>query len=77
MIDDPALNRKITELAEAELGSEQEAEYAQLDREYMEQAPWAPYGARNATTFVSSDIDLDAVVFNPTFSQDLASFRFK
>jgi peptide/nickel transport system substrate-binding protein len=77
MIDDPALNRKITELAEAELGSEQEAEYAQLDREYMEQAPWAPYGARNATTFVSSDIDLDAVVYNLTLGQDLTTFQTK
>ncbi len=43
----------------------------------MEQAPWAPYGNFTVATFVSSDIDLDKVVFNPTFGQDLTSFQFK
>ena len=43
-IDDPALNRKIAELGAEPLGPEQEADYAALDRDYMEQAPWAPYG---------------------------------
>ncbi len=76
-IDDPALNAKIRKLGEEELGPKQEAEYAQLDREYMEQAPWAPYGTRTVTTFVSSAIDLDEVIFNPTFGHDLASFQFK
>jgi len=43
----------------------------------MELAPWAPYGTRTVSTFVSSAIDLGSVVFNPTFGQDLASFQFK
>ena len=43
----------------------------------MEQAPWAPYGHPTPTTFVSSEIDLDKVIFNPTFGQDLTSFQFK
>ncbi len=77
MIDDPKLNAKITKLGEEQLGPEQEAEYAALDREYMEQAPWAVYGTRTLTTFVSSAIDLDKVIFNPTFGQDLTSFQFK
>jgi peptide/nickel transport system substrate-binding protein len=76
-IDDPKLNAKITRLSEEPLGPTQEAEYAALDREYMEQAPWAPYGTRTVSTFVSSAIDLGGVVFNPTFGQDLASFQFK
>jgi peptide/nickel transport system substrate-binding protein len=59
------------------LGPKQEAEYAKLDREYMEEAPWAPYGNLSSTTFVASDVDLDKVVFNPTFGQDLTSFQFK
>jgi peptide/nickel transport system substrate-binding protein len=75
--DDPKLNAKIAELAEQQLGSEQEDEYAQLDREFMEQAPWAPYGTNTVSTFVSSDIDLDEVIFNPTFGQDLTSFQLK
>jgi peptide/nickel transport system substrate-binding protein len=77
LIDNPKLNAKVKRLSEETLGPEQEDEYAQLDREYMEQAPWAPYGTRTISTFVSSDIDLEGVVFNPTFGQDLASFQFK
>jgi peptide/nickel transport system substrate-binding protein len=76
-LDDPALNAKIKALAEQPLGPEQEAGYAQLDREVMEQAPIAPYGTRTLSTFVSSAIDLEKVVFNPTFGQDLTSFQFK
>jgi peptide/nickel transport system substrate-binding protein len=75
--DDPSLNRKIEELRKQQLGPEQEQEYADLDKAYMEQAPMAPFGARGLSVFVSSDIDLDKVIFNPTFSQDLTSFQFK
>lgn len=77
MIDDPKLNAKINRLEEEPLGPKQEAEYADLDREYMEQAPWAPYGSRTVSTFVSSAIDLESVIFNPTFGQALTSFQFK
>ena len=76
-IADPALSAKTKELAAEPLGPEQEAGYAELDREYMEQAPWAPYGTLTVATFVSSAIDLDKVIFNPTFGQDLTSFQFK
>jgi peptide/nickel transport system substrate-binding protein len=76
-IADPALSAKTRELASGPLGPEQEAGYAELDREYMEQAPWAPYGTLTVATFVSSAIDLDKVIFNPTFGQDLTSFQFK
>jgi peptide/nickel transport system substrate-binding protein len=75
--DIPALNEKIAKLGEEPLGSDQEAGYAELDKSYMEQAPWAPYGTRAVATFVSSAIDLDKVIFNPTFGQDLTSFQFK
>jgi peptide/nickel transport system substrate-binding protein len=74
---DPTLSKKITELAEEPLGPEQEAGYAQLDQEFMEEAPMAPYGTSTSSTFVSSAINLENVVFNPTFGQDLASFEFK
>ena len=75
--DDPKLNAKIDELRQQELGPKQEAEYAAMDREYMEQAPWVPYGTRTLSTFVSSDINLEGVVYNPTFGHDLTSFEFK
>ena len=76
-IDDPKLNPKITRLGEGPLTPQVEAEYADLDREFMEQAPWAPYGTSTLPTFVSSEVDLDKVIFNPTFAQDLTSFQFK
>jgi peptide/nickel transport system substrate-binding protein len=75
--DDPAIDKKIEELREEQLGPQQEREYAQLDKESMEQAPWAPYGNRTLSLFVSSDISLDDVIWNPTFSGDLTSFQFK
>ncbi|HEY3492950.1 MAG TPA: ABC transporter substrate-binding protein, partial [Solirubrobacterales bacterium] len=62
----PRLSRKIDELAEKPLDSQVEAEYAELDREFMELAPWAPYGTSTYPTFVSSAIDLDEVIYNPT-----------
>ncbi|MBN9621655.1 MAG: ABC transporter substrate-binding protein [Actinobacteria bacterium] len=74
---DPKLSQKITELGEEPLGPEQEAAYAQLDKEFMEQAPMAPYGSSTASTFVSDEINLENVIYNPTFGQDLTSFEFK
>jgi len=75
--DVPRLNKKIAKLGEEELGPEQEAGYADLDREFMELAPWAPYGSQTTSTFVSSEIDLGKVIYNPTFGDDLTSFQFK
>jgi peptide/nickel transport system substrate-binding protein len=76
-IDDPKLNAEIARLGEGPLTPQVEGEYAALDRRFMEQAPWAPYGTSTLPTFVSSEVDLDKVVFNPTFAQDLTSFQFK
>ncbi|HKF83724.1 MAG TPA: ABC transporter substrate-binding protein [Solirubrobacterales bacterium] len=75
--DDPAVNEKIKELGAEQLGPDQEAAYAELDKEVMEEAPWAPYGTRTLSTFVSDAIDLESVIFNPTFGHYLSSFEFK
>jgi peptide/nickel transport system substrate-binding protein len=75
--DVPKLNAKIARLGEEQLGGRQKDEYAALDREVMELAPYAPYGTNTVSTFVSSGIDLDSVIFNPIFGQDLASFESK
>jgi peptide/nickel transport system substrate-binding protein len=74
---DPTIDKKVAKLSKETLGPKQEAEYAAIDKEAMEQAPWAPYGNRTLSTFVSSAIDLDKIIFNPTFGQDLTSFQFK
>jgi peptide/nickel transport system substrate-binding protein len=75
--EDPALDKKISRLATEPIGPQQEEEYAELDKAYMEQAPIAPYGNPLASVFVSSDIDFDGVIWNPIFSGDLTSFQFK
>jgi peptide/nickel transport system substrate-binding protein len=76
-IDDPKLTKEIERLASEQLGPQQEEDYAKLDRAFMEQAPFAPYGTPTVAVFVSSDIDFDGVVWNPIFSGDLTSFQFK
>ena len=47
-----------------------------MDKKIMEEAPWAPYGTRTLDVFVSSDINLEAVIRNPTFGEYLTSFEF-
>jgi peptide/nickel transport system substrate-binding protein len=76
-VENPKFDREIAKLSEEQLGPEQEAAYAKLDKGYMEEAPWAPYGTRTLSTFVSSAINLDNVIFNSTFGQYLTSFEFK
>jgi len=73
--DDPAVNAKIAALARRQLGPKQEDEYAELDREVMSQAPWAPFGSLTLGTFVSETIDLDKVIVSPIYGQDLTSFQ--
>jgi len=74
-IDVPPLNRRITGLRERQRISE--SGYAALDRSYMKLAPMAPYGTRVLSTFVSSRVALDKVIWSSTFGADLASFQFK
>lgn len=75
--DVPSLNTKIERLSRKPLGPVQERAYAALDRSYMKLAPWAPYGTRVLSTFVSKRVDLGKVIWNPTFGADIASFQFK
>jgi peptide/nickel transport system substrate-binding protein len=75
--DVPAVNKQISKLGAEQLGPEQEEAYKELDKEIMEQAPWAPYGTRTLSTFVSDAIELESVIFNPTFGHYLSSFEFK
>jgi peptide/nickel transport system substrate-binding protein len=72
--DDPSIDRQIAKLDREPLGPRQEAAYARLDREVMRQAPWAPFGSVEMTTFVAGQIDLDKLVVSPVYGQDLATF---
>jgi peptide/nickel transport system substrate-binding protein len=73
--DIPALNRKISKLATEQLVSAQEKQYAVLDRRYMEYAPLVPYGNVTLSTIASKSIDLSKVIWNPTFGDDITSFK--
>jgi peptide/nickel transport system substrate-binding protein len=72
--NDPKINKQIEKLGREQLTQDVAGQYADLDRQVMEQAPWAPYGNRNLTTFVSDRINFDQVYFHPLFNQDYTSF---
>jgi len=74
---DPEIDAKISRLASEQLGPQQEAEYAALDREVMKQAPWAPFGTLNLGTFVADSVNLDELVVSPIYAQDLTSFELE
>jgi peptide/nickel transport system substrate-binding protein len=74
---DPAIDREIAKLGAEPLGPAQEAAYAQLDKEVMAQAPWAPFGTAEMISFVASGIDLEKLVVSPVYGQDLATFQPK
>ncbi|HEY3552590.1 MAG TPA: ABC transporter substrate-binding protein [Solirubrobacterales bacterium] len=77
MFDQPAINAKIKRLSQEQLGPKQEAEYAELDKEVMEQAPWAPFGTLALGTFVSDRVNLENLIVSPIFGQDLTSFELE
>jgi peptide/nickel transport system substrate-binding protein len=74
--NEPALNAEIKKLGEEQLGPEQEAAYSKMDEEVMKKAPWAPYGTRSLDTFVASNINIESIIYNPTFFEYLTSFEF-
>ena len=75
--DDPALNGEIERLASQPLDPSTEDAYNTLDHDVMEQAPWAPFGNREVSTFTSERIDFDQVIFSPVMGQDFGSFGLK
>jgi peptide/nickel transport system substrate-binding protein len=74
--NEPALNKEVSKLGEEQLGPEQEQKYSEMDENVMKMAPWAPYGTRSLDTFVSSHVNLENVIYNPTFFEYLTSFEF-
>jgi peptide/nickel transport system substrate-binding protein len=69
----PELNDQIDTLSQEPL-EEVEDDYAALDRAFMEEAVWAPYGNELFTTFVSERIDFDETYHHILFNQDYTSF---
>ena len=75
LFDDPGLSDEVRRLRSEQLGPEQEEAYAALDRAYMREAPWAPYGTLEVATLVADTIDLDELVISPIYGQELTSFE--
>ena len=73
----PANDAKQAELVQQQLGGETEKQYAELDKSYMEQAVWAPYGNEQFATFLSDRLDFDKAYRHLLFSQDFSSFALK
>lgn len=72
------LDAKMNELRTKQLDDPGVKEaYAALDRAYMEQAVWAPYGNEEFTTFLSERMDFDESYRHLLFNQDFSSFKLK
>jgi len=73
----PANDAKMDELRTGQLTEEARKQYAELDKSYMEQAVWAPYGNEEFSTFVSDRMDFDKVYYHLLFAHDYTSFALK
>jgi peptide/nickel transport system substrate-binding protein len=74
----PELNAEVDELLTKQIGDGGvEDGYARVDRAYMEQAVWAPYGNEQFTTFLSERMDFDESYHHLLFNQDYSSFKLK
>ncbi len=75
-LNDPAINKQIDSLAQKQLDDVTD-QYSALDKQIMEQAPWAPYGQRQLSLFTSDRIDFDNAIWSPVFDQDYSSLALK
>ncbi|WP_179475563.1 ABC transporter substrate-binding protein [Mycolicibacterium vinylchloridicum] len=73
----PDLDAKQNDLLTQQLTDDVKKQYAALDKAYMEQAVWAPYGNEEFTTFVSDRMDFDKTYHHLLFNQDYTSFALK
>ena len=73
----PANDATMDKLSEEQLTDDVKKQYAALDKAYMEQAVWAPYGNEEQSTFVSDRIDFDKAYHHLLFSQDYSALALK
>ncbi len=73
----PDLDAKQNDLLTKQLTDDVKKQYGALDKAYMEQAVWAPYGNEEYTTFVSERMDFDKSYHHLLFNQDYTSFALK
>lgn len=73
----PANDATMNDLSKQQLTDDVKGKYAALDKAYMEQAVWAPYGNEEHSTFVSDRIDFDKTIPHVLFTQDYSAFALK
>jgi peptide/nickel transport system substrate-binding protein len=73
----PELDAKMNQLLTQQLTDDVKKQYAALDKAYMEQAVWAPYGNEEFTTFVSDRIDFAKAYHHLLFNQDYSALALK
>ena len=72
----PELNKEIADLGTQQLNSDDvKTKYGELDKKYMEQAVWAPYGNERFAVFTSNRIAFDNVIFTLPMSLDYSSLQ--
>lgn len=72
----PELTNEINTLDTKQIGDPGvEDQYAALDKKFMEQAVWAPYGNEKFTTFTSDRINFPDVDFSLLFNLDYSSLQ--
>lgn len=76
LYDNPAVNKKVNELAAHPLSPAVQKQYAALDKQVMQDAPWAPFGTRTLSTFTSDRVNFDNLIWSPVFQDDYSSFQF-
>ncbi len=74
--DNPSVNSEITKLGHADFSDSVQSQYAALDKKIMDEAPWAPYGSRQLSTFTSDRVDFGSLIWHPVFQDDYSSFEF-
>jgi len=76
--DNASVNAKIESLKkQPSLTSSVNAQWASLDNQIMEQAPWAPFMNRQFIDFFNSDIDLSCYVQHVLYQFDFATICHK
>jgi|ERR1700682_4004855 len=76
-VDIPANNAKMDQLRQQQLSDDVKRQYGDLDKAYMEQAVWAPYGNEQYATFVSNRLDFSKAYSHLLFNQDYSAFVVK
>ena len=74
----PELDAKMNALRTKQLSDpDVKKQYGEMDKAYMDQAVWAPYGNEQYTTFLSERMDFDKSYHHLLFNQDYSSFAVK